>query len=123
MTTFDAPSPHRPSSPRMTIITKAVLLAAGKGTRMKQLTDDLPKPMLHVRGKPILLLFWAAWAPRSHATLAELGVLSASLDPDRAGLVTVNLDEDAAVAERALKGLGLDRWTHPRNKPLQGAKP
>lgn len=36
-------------------VKKAVLLAAGKGTRMKELTDDIPKPMLEVRGKPILL--------------------------------------------------------------------
>ena len=36
-------------------VTKAVLLAAGRGTRMKDLTSDLPKPMLEVRGKPILL--------------------------------------------------------------------
>jgi dTDP-glucose pyrophosphorylase len=36
-------------------IRKAVLLAAGKGTRMKELTNDVPKPMLAVRGKPILL--------------------------------------------------------------------
>jgi len=36
-------------------VKKAVLLAAGKGTRMKDLTDELPKPMLEVRGKPILL--------------------------------------------------------------------
>jgi UDP-N-acetylglucosamine diphosphorylase / glucose-1-phosphate thymidylyltransferase / UDP-N-acetylgalactosamine diphosphorylase / glucosamine-1-phosphate N-acetyltransferase / galactosamine-1-phosphate N-acetyltransferase len=36
-------------------VTKAVLLAAGKGTRMKDLTNELPKPMLEVRGKPILL--------------------------------------------------------------------
>ncbi len=35
-------------------ISKAVLLAAGKGTRMLGLTADLPKPMLLVRGKPIL---------------------------------------------------------------------
>ncbi len=33
---------------------KAVILAAGKGTRMKELTNDLPKPMLRVQGKPIL---------------------------------------------------------------------
>lgn len=36
-------------------VTKAVLLAAGKGTRMKELTNELPKPMLAVHGKPILL--------------------------------------------------------------------
>jgi len=33
---------------------KAVILAAGKGTRMKDLTNELPKPMLRVNGKPIL---------------------------------------------------------------------
>ena len=39
----------------MTKIDKAVLLAAGRGTRMRDLTADLPKPMIKVRGKPILL--------------------------------------------------------------------
>ncbi|MEE2947641.1 MAG: nucleotidyltransferase family protein, partial [Verrucomicrobiota bacterium] len=33
---------------------KAVILAAGKGTRMGALTEELPKPMLPVEGKPIL---------------------------------------------------------------------
>ena len=33
---------------------KAVILAAGKGTRMGGLTEDIPKPMLPVQGKPIL---------------------------------------------------------------------
>jgi dTDP-glucose pyrophosphorylase len=33
---------------------KAVILAAGKGTRMKALTNELPKPMLRVQGRPIL---------------------------------------------------------------------
>jgi len=37
-----------------TNITKAVLLAAGRGTRMRELTEALPKPMLQVRGKPVL---------------------------------------------------------------------
>jgi UDP-N-acetylglucosamine diphosphorylase / glucose-1-phosphate thymidylyltransferase / UDP-N-acetylgalactosamine diphosphorylase / glucosamine-1-phosphate N-acetyltransferase / galactosamine-1-phosphate N-acetyltransferase len=39
----------------MTKIDKAVLLAAGRGTRMRELTADVPKPMIKVRGKPILL--------------------------------------------------------------------
>src|SRR5207248_2468369 len=39
----------------MTSVDKAVLLAAGRGTRMRELTVDLPKPMIKVREKPILL--------------------------------------------------------------------
>jgi NDP-sugar pyrophosphorylase family protein len=35
-------------------IEKAVVLAAGRGTRMRELTADLPKPMIEVRGKPVL---------------------------------------------------------------------
>jgi dTDP-glucose pyrophosphorylase len=38
----------------MAKIDKAVLLAAGRGTRMRELTIDLPKPMIEVRGKPVL---------------------------------------------------------------------
>jgi dTDP-glucose pyrophosphorylase len=37
-----------------TKIDKAVVLAAGRGTRMRELTADLPKPMIEVRGKPVL---------------------------------------------------------------------
>jgi UDP-N-acetylglucosamine diphosphorylase / glucose-1-phosphate thymidylyltransferase / UDP-N-acetylgalactosamine diphosphorylase / glucosamine-1-phosphate N-acetyltransferase / galactosamine-1-phosphate N-acetyltransferase len=38
----------------MTKIDKAVVLAAGRGTRMRELTADFPKPMIEVRGKPVL---------------------------------------------------------------------
>ena len=38
----------------MTKIHRAVLLAAGRGTRMREMTAELPKPMLEVRGKPVL---------------------------------------------------------------------
>jgi len=35
-------------------VTKAVVLAAGRGTRMRELTRTMPKPMVEVSGKPIL---------------------------------------------------------------------
>jgi dTDP-glucose pyrophosphorylase len=38
----------------MSKIDKAVVLAAGRGTRMREMTAELPKPMLEVRSKPVL---------------------------------------------------------------------
>lgn len=37
-----------------TIINTAIILAGGKGERLRPLTDDRPKPMVEVAGRPIL---------------------------------------------------------------------
>jgi NDP-sugar pyrophosphorylase family protein len=39
----------------VTVVEKAVLLAAGRGTRLGPLTERVPKPLLSVAGRPIIV--------------------------------------------------------------------
>lgn len=40
---------------------EAIILAGGRGTRLGKLTDDLPKPMVPVHGRPFLELLMRRW--------------------------------------------------------------
>ncbi len=55
---------------------KAMVLAAGRGERLRPLTDTLPKPLLAVRGKPVI-----AWTLErlSRAGITELVINHAHL--------------------------------------------
>lgn len=47
---------------------KAIILAAGRGTRLKPITDTIPKPLIHIRGKSILEYF----LEQIHAHVSEI---------------------------------------------------
>lgn len=51
---------------------KAVVLAAGKGTRMEEITDEIPKPMVEVGGRPML---WHVLSSLRAAGVTEAAVI------------------------------------------------
>ncbi len=97
---MSAAAPERPRT--------AMILAAGRGERMRPLTDHTPKPMLRVRGKPLIEhhveRLAQAGIERIVINLAWLGAVIRDYlgDGSRYG-VTINYSEEAP---RALETAG-----------------
>lgn len=79
---------------------RAVILAAGRGTRLAPLTDDRPKPLVEVRGRSLLL--------RTIDRLRDVGV------DDRAVVVVTGYREEMITAALAREGLRCEQIHNPR---------
>ena len=88
---------------------KAMILAAGRGERMRPLTDTLPKPLLEVHGKPLIVhhieRLAAAGFKEIIINIAHLGhmIPEALGDGSRWGVKLLYSDEQA---EGALESAG-----------------
>ena len=112
---FSAPS----AAPVSTLQPPAMLLAAGRGERMRPLTDHCPKPLLEVQGRPLLQWHLQALAlagvPRAVINTgwlgaqipARLGSVFASAGTGAGtGLPLVYSDEDPSGQGSALETAG-----------------
>ncbi len=72
--------------------------------------DGQPFDLASLKGKVVLIDFWATWCGPCAAELPELKRLRKELGPDGFELVSVSVDRDLAVLRKFLKEKALD-WT------------
>ncbi len=77
---------------------EGIILAAGRGTRMRELTQHTPKPMLQVQGRPILEWSLRALRPAVERVLVVTGYLSKQI---AAYMARQQIFEDYALVEQA----------------------
>lgn len=69
-----------------------------------QTLDGKPVKLADYRGRPVVLVFWAAWSERSLEALADLQKLRTELGPKNSvAVLGLNLDDDLEAARSAVK--------------------
>src|SRR2546422_6847208 len=104
-------------------MSKAVILAAGRGTRMQRLTAELPKPMLPFAGRPILerlldLLVEAGYSEALIVTGYRAGSIEDHFREYRLPLRFVRqstIDGTATAALLAREFVGADEFTRQQS--------
>lgn len=81
----------------------AIILAAGKGTRMRPLTNDTPKPLLEVQGRPIMAWTLSALAPFCERVIIVAKYLKPQIE---AYMKAQDIIRDYAIAEQLPEPLG-----------------
>src|SRR5258706_12645351 len=83
---------------------KAMILAAGRGERMRPLTDTVPKVLLEVRGKPLIVSLIEALARSviresviNHAHLGHM--IEAALRDERGFVVAIRYSGESDAVE------------------------
>ncbi len=56
--------------------------------------DGLPVKLSELRGRRVVLVFWASWCPDCRAEVPELKAMYAEADPDKVTFVSVSYDRD-----------------------------
>lgn len=74
--------------------------------------DGLPVKLSELRGRRVVLVFWASWCPDCKAEVPDLKAMYAEADPDKVTFVSVSYDRDFATlkkfaADNALPGIQL----------------
>lgn len=86
---------------------KAVILAAGKGTRLLPFTHDLPKPMVEVAGRPLLL--------RTIDRLTAAGIVGSDVivvTGYRQEAIRTRLDQEGLAACRTVWNPRWEEWNN-----------
>jgi thiol-disulfide isomerase/thioredoxin len=74
--------------------------------------DGKPFDLASLRGKPVVLTFWAQWAPKSKEQLEMLR--AAQVEMRGVPFVTVNLDEEVASSKSGVGDFTGTDWVHTR---------
>jgi len=104
---------------------KAIILAAGKGQRLKGILDDIPKPMARIAGKPILEhnLEWlkSFGITDIYINLHHLPdvIISHFADGARLGLqITYSYEQDLLGTAGAVKKIAREFWGNNPAEPF-----